>query len=84
MSKGVGQVGAVGVVVARVNQRVKKPAQRVEMRTVILLGVKNLNVLCCVSHKVKSFVTVKSLVFYQISSCRKGFWEATEIINSFQ
>ena len=36
MSEGVGQVGAVGVVVARVNQRVKKPAQGVEMRTVIL------------------------------------------------
>ena len=25
MSEGVGQVGAVGVVVARVNQRIKKP-----------------------------------------------------------
>ena len=83
MSEGVGQVGAVGVVVARVNQRVKKPAQGVEMRTVILLWVEQI-LMCCVSHKVKSFVTVKSLVFYQISSCLKGFWEATEIINSFQ
>ena len=83
MSEGVGQVGAVGVVVTRVNQRVKKPAQGVEMRTVILFRVEKI-LMCCVSHKVKSFVTVKSLVFYQISSCRKGFWEATEIINSFQ
>ena len=41
MSEGVGQVGAVGVVVTRVNQRVKKPAQGVEMRTVILFRVKD-------------------------------------------
>ena len=48
MSEGVGQVGAVGVVVARVNQRVKKPAQEVEMRTVILLYRVEKILMCCV------------------------------------
>ena len=50
MSEGVGQVGAVGVVVARVNQRVKKPAQGVEMRTVILLWVDKILMCCVVFH----------------------------------
>ena len=31
MSEGVGQVGAVGVVVARVDQRVKKPDNRIRV-----------------------------------------------------
>ena len=31
MSEGVGQVGAVGVVVARVDQRVKKPDNRINL-----------------------------------------------------
>ena len=50
MSEGVGQVGAVGVVVARVNQRVKKPAQGVEMRTVILFRVEKILMCCVVFH----------------------------------
>ena len=61
MSEGVGQVGAVGVVVARVNQRVKKPAQGVEMRTVILLYRVEKILMCCVVFHTSSLLYPISL-----------------------